>query len=124
MSKSKAAKEPQAESLADPTSDRIVLAFLPGPRIVGTPNRDLTAADLARLVYEEGAAAGLQDGTRPDPRQPDHEAASALVERLVATGRYATNVDEVLAARADEAEAAAATEAVETAPADPATAEG
>lgn len=97
------------QPLADPTSDRVVLAFVEGSsRNVPAPARDLTAADIARLAYQEAARRGLADGIRPDPRNPDQELAAAIVERLIGTGLYTT---------ADEAAPAAD----ESTPAQPAT---
>lgn len=95
--------------LADPTSERVVLAFVEGSaRNVDAPARDLTAADVARLTYLEAARRGLADGIRPDPRTPDQELAAKLVEDLLRSGLYTT---------ADEA----ATAAAESTPALPAT---
>lgn len=114
-------------SPADHGSDEIVLAYV-GPRIAaGVPARDLTAADLARLAYRAAANAGLADGIRPDPRDPDHERAAAIAERLTAKGIYSTDVEAVLAAReaeaaqAERAEAPTAEPTTENPPADPAT---
>lgn len=107
----KPAQEQPAETtaaLADPRSDRLVLAFVSSPaarRLSGVPARDLTAADIARLAYRSAARDGLADGERPDKRNPDQEAAAAIVARLLASGQYRDDVDAVLAER--EAEAAA-----------------
>lgn len=76
---------------ADPTSDAVVLRFT-GHGRAGAPERDLTAADLARLAYTEAARRTLADGTRPDPRKPDPEIAAAIARRLVASGAYSIDL--------------------------------
>jgi hypothetical protein len=87
--------------LADPASERVVLAFVEGSaRNVDAPARALTAADIARLAYQEAARRGLADGIRPDPHTPDQAIAGELVEALLRSGLY-VNADEAAPA-ADE----------------------
>ena len=82
----------------DPRSDRVVLHYLGSeegvPALGAIPARDLTEADIARLVY----AAALNDydgsdpGAFPDPADPRQEACRALVELLVERALYTTDV--------------------------------
>lgn len=97
-------------ALADPASLRVVLHHRGSARNVAAPARDLTAADLARLAYREAARDGLADGRRPDPRHPDQDLASAIAERLVASGAYSFDPPAPAAAPTPAAESAATTE--------------
>lgn len=76
------------EPLVDPASERLVLEHIGPARSGSVPARDLTAADIARLAYEQAARDGLADGIRPDRRNPDQEIAAAIVAQLVDSGRF------------------------------------
>jgi len=88
----------------DPTSSAIVLVHDGSERAAaGAPARDLSGNDIARLAYRRALAEVAEDIGRPvdrddeeagvitrlDPRQPDEAIVAAIVEELVASGRYA-----------------------------------
>lgn len=87
----------------DPSSAAVVLTYVGDGREAGdAPARDLSANDLARLVFVRSTATvhsdtypdadGVATGIRPDPMNPDPETAAALVAELVATGLYSTDL--------------------------------
>ncbi|MES2210958.1 MAG: hypothetical protein V4515_12370 [Chloroflexota bacterium] len=82
----------------DPRSDRVVLHYLGSdegvPSLVGIPARDLTEADIARLVYARALNDydGSDPGALPDPADPDQGACRALVALLVERALYTTDV--------------------------------
>ena len=74
----------------DPRSEAIVLAYQGTadgtPYLNGIPARDLTEADICRLVYARGVNEydGEPDGPpHPDPLAPDQAACAALVALLL-----------------------------------------
>ncbi len=86
----KASSKAAAAGAFDPRSEAVVLVYQGGedgvPHLLGIPSRDLTQADIARLVY--ATALRSYDGSPaspalPDPTQPDQEACMALVELLL-----------------------------------------
>jgi hypothetical protein len=94
----------------DPTSNEVVLAYR-GDGVGSArnaPTRDLTHNDIARLVYRESLGEVARDVGQPvdredpdsplfappDPRAPDQALATAIVDELVASGRFTTDVPE------------------------------
>lgn len=123
----------------DPRSAAVALVFTGEPGVpaagapTGTPARDLTENDLASLVYSRslGLVAKVVgtpidpddpekgDHVRPDPRKPDPDVVDAIVNELVATGKYAPPEAKTKKARVaaqEEAEAAVAKAADDEAP--------
>ncbi len=82
----------------DPRSDRVVLRYLGSPEgepaLVGIPARDLTEADIARLVYARALNDydGSDPGALPDPVAPDRGACLSLVALLVERALYTADV--------------------------------
>ncbi len=74
----------------DPRSEAVVLEYMGSeagePHLLGIPSRDLTSADICRLVYARGV--NEYDGeptgpAHPDPEQPDQAKCAELVELLL-----------------------------------------
>lgn len=87
MAKAKAKK---AAREFDPRSDAVVLTYRGSedgtPSLHGIPARDLTEADICRLVYQAGVTA--YDGSElsppmPDPERPDQAKCAAWVDLLL-----------------------------------------
>ena len=85
----------------DPRAERIVLRYLGDesgePGLYGIPARDLSEADIARLVYAQ-ALNGWDPTSKhkpPDPEKPDQAAATALVALLVERAVYAPTAEPV-----------------------------
>lgn len=104
-------------ALVDPTSDTVLFRYT-GPDgeierpdgsilqlargAAGSPARDLTEADVARLAYRRSldevldrvgqpSDPGDPDSppiTRPDPRKPDPKHVEAITAEIVASGRF------------------------------------
>ena len=103
----------------DPTSADIALVYVgeDGRGAAGAPPRDLTEADVARLVYKRELAAVTADIGRPsvpddpesepiakpDPRKPRQAAVDELVDALKASGRYAGPNTKAAKAKGDDA---------------------
>jgi hypothetical protein len=91
----------QSAQSIDPRSDAVVLRYLGSeagePALIGIPARDLTAGDVARLVYASAlnAWAGDPETAGPDPTAPDQAACAALIDLLVSRGLYSTDVPAV-----------------------------
>lgn len=88
--KARAASKAAAGGAFDPRSEAVVLAYQGTdegiPHLLGIPSRDLTSADIARLVYADQVRS--YDGTpgspaHPDPERPDQKACIALVDLLL-----------------------------------------
>jgi hypothetical protein len=88
--KAKASSKAAAAGAFDPRSEAVVLAYQGTdegvPHLLGIPARDLTHADITRLVYADQVRS--YDGTpgspaHPNPEQPDQKACAALVELLL-----------------------------------------
>ncbi len=91
--------------MTDPTSAHVVLRYVGDGElpISGTPLRDLTENDLARLAYERAlAGVATQVGqpinpedpeagvyVRPDPRKPDETLVAAITGELLTGGQFA-----------------------------------
>lgn len=104
----KSRKKAVAAGEIDPTSDDVVLAYVDEDdrSARNVPARDLTHADIARLAYQRSLSEVYEDvgkpidpdepdgprHQRPDPREPDQAAAAAIIEELVATGIYSTDL--------------------------------
>lgn len=80
----------KSEKTFDPRSETVVLEYRGGadgePHLLGIPSRDLTEADVCRLVYAR--AVNEYDGTpdgppMPDPEKPSQAKARELVELLL-----------------------------------------
>lgn len=83
-------KSSSAKAEFDPRSETVVLAYqgddAGSPALGGIPARDLTEADICRIVYAQ--AVNDYDGTdggpaMPDPLKPSQAKARALVELLL-----------------------------------------
>lgn len=91
MAARKPARKAKAAALAfDPRSEAVVLTYLGSdegvPALGGIPARDLTQADISRLVYAR--AVNEYDGQpdsppHPDPEKPSQAKARELVELLL-----------------------------------------
>lgn len=129
----------KSERTFDPRSEVVVLEYQGHPAVVddesgaetkpawepalgGIPARDLTEADISRLVY--AAAVNEYDGTpngppMPDPLKPSQAKARGLVELLL--GREVDGRAVYRLAKATKAEAAAAKSSTDShTPAEPA----